>query len=99
MANQEHLDILAKGVEAWNQWRAQDAHLRPDLRDADLTASRLDGGANLWKALLRNAILKNADLHTANLFRAELTGADLDGANLNDADLSFGKFNGAKLRG
>ena len=22
MANQEHLDVLARGVDAWNEWRA-----------------------------------------------------------------------------
>jgi hypothetical protein len=27
MANQEHLDILAKGVEAWNAWRQADRRI------------------------------------------------------------------------
>jgi hypothetical protein len=31
MANQEHLDILAKGVEVWNEWRREDATERPAL--------------------------------------------------------------------
>ena len=41
MANQDHQAILRKGVEAWNQWRSDDATLRPDLRGADLYAASL----------------------------------------------------------
>lgn len=36
MANQEHLDILKQGVEAWNQWRKDHPAINPDLREADL---------------------------------------------------------------
>ena len=36
MANQQHLDILATGIEAWNQWRQETPHIQPDLINADL---------------------------------------------------------------
>ena len=36
MANQEHLDLLKQGVEIWNQWRQENATIRPDLSEAPL---------------------------------------------------------------
>jgi hypothetical protein len=38
MANQDHLDILAKGVEAWNEWLPRDLTI-VDLRNASLEVS------------------------------------------------------------
>jgi hypothetical protein len=32
MANEEHLAILRKGVEAWNAWRKENPDIRPELR-------------------------------------------------------------------
>ena len=66
MANQDHQAILRKGVEAWNQWRSDDATLRPDLRGADLYA----------------ASLSEADLTGANLSGADLSDADIGGARI-----------------
>jgi len=36
MADPEHLKILVQGVDAWNKWRREQPHIRPDLRNADL---------------------------------------------------------------
>jgi len=45
MANQEHLDILKQGLEVWNQWREENADIRPDLSDAELPgALRVEPG-------------------------------------------------------
>lgn len=55
MANQEHLDILKQGIDAWNTWRNQHSELRPDLSEADLSLANLDG-ANLRKANLSFAL-------------------------------------------
>jgi hypothetical protein len=43
MANQEHLDILAKGVGEWNAWREQQPDSRPDLSGANLSGAELRG--------------------------------------------------------
>ena len=51
MANEEHLDILKKGVERWNAWRSENPEIQPYLSDADL----------------RRAYLRRADLSDANL--------------------------------
>lgn len=69
MANQEHLDILAKGAAMWNTWRKEGVPVGqawPDLN-----------GANLSQADLRGAKLARANLSHAGLSRANLTGANL----------------------
>jgi pentapeptide repeat protein len=88
MANDEHVAILEKGVDAWNAWRAKNPDIRPDLVQADLR-----------DAYLRGANLSGADLHEADLFRAYLHGANLSGANLTDADLSVAVLSRAVLIG
>jgi uncharacterized protein YjbI with pentapeptide repeats len=72
---------LKQGVEAWNQWRAANREIAPNLRNADLH------GADLHGADLAGANLRNADLHEVNLAGANLAGADLFGANLAGANL------------
>src|SRR5438270_12708664 len=59
MANQEQLDILKQGVEAWNEWRQKHEDIIPDLRGAQLSGSDL----------------RNADLNEAHLNSADLSGA------------------------
>jgi hypothetical protein len=31
MANPEHVEILKQGVEVWNQWKAKNLKINPDL--------------------------------------------------------------------
>ena len=50
MANQEHLDILKQGVEAWNQWRKEHHDIQLDLSEVDLS------GDDLREADLRGAL-------------------------------------------
>ena len=89
MANQEHLDILRQGVDAWNEWRKEfldplikaDLQLGPDLSGADLEFLDLSG-ANLYKANLTGANLYSTRLREANLQDAKLIKANLYGADL-----------------
>ena len=81
MANQEHLDILKQGMEIWNKWRKENRDIRPDLRGADLSASRLSS-FNLIRS-----DLSEADLSKSNLSFARLSGSDLQRANLSEAVL------------
>ena len=85
MTNQEHLEILRKGVEAWNRWRAENPVI-PNLQEADLR------GANLQEAILWLANLQEANLRVANLQEANLWGTNLWGANLQGADLGGATF-------
>jgi hypothetical protein len=86
MANPEHLEILNRGVMAWNEWRSEHVGVRPDLTDVDLTNADLSG-ANLARGKLSRAKFVDADLGGANLTGADLGGADLRGANLGGANL------------
>ena len=96
MANQEHVDILKQGVEAWNEWRKEHRNIKPNFGHADLSGAYLSGaylsGANLYDAYLVEAKLSGTNLSGANLTDARLRGIDLSdinlaGANLNGADL------------
>src|SRR5712691_5650373 len=101
MANQDHLDILKQGVEAWNQWREEHAGIQPDLRRADLRGADLRG-ADLSYAELDNADLSRANLSRANLsysypIAANLSSANLSEANLSEAYLSFANLSETNL--
>src|SRR6266699_2910817 len=91
MANQEHVQIIQKGIEAWNQWRNQDPKINPDLREADLHGADLSG-ADFSGADLSGADLSEADLSDAKLGGASLLWADLRAADLSDADLRRAKL-------
>ena len=80
------LEILGRGVEAWNEWRAANPTVRPSLLAADLLDRDLSG-ANFSETDLSGADLDGACLTSANLKMASLTGADLAGADLSGADL------------
>lgn len=65
MANQEHLEILNKGVDTWNNWRDKNPQITPDFRDADLSLRNLQG-INLSRGE-----------YAANLINSTLTQVDL----------------------
>lgn len=93
MANQQHLEILSKGVRVWNQWREKHLGLRPDLQQANLA------GADLSSANLSSANLHGADLFGANLSGADLSGADPGWADLRGAILTMADLRRTDLRG
>jgi uncharacterized protein YjbI with pentapeptide repeats len=102
MANDDHIALLKKGVDAWNTWREENLDIRPELNGAHLSGANLSGadlgeaklngvhlnGANLSGTDLRFAQLNGADFREANLNGASLWGADLAGADLSGANLS-----------
>jgi uncharacterized protein YjbI with pentapeptide repeats len=107
MANDEHVAILKKGVDAWNAWRDENPNILPDLSaaklsGADLKAKNLSGanlsGADLQEANLDGANLSGADLQKANLDGANLSGADLSAADLQEANLSGSNLSAAELQ-
>ena len=108
MANQEHLDRLKEGTNAFNTWRKQFPDIRPDLRKADLRNADLSeadlsranlGEADLSGAYLRGAYLIFSNVIGANLIGTNLSGANLRGAYLTSADLSEADLSGADLTG
>lgn len=101
MANKEHLKILRRGVEAWNQWRKENPDQIPDLIGADLSGADLIGaklsGAKLNGAYLIGAHLSRADLRSADLRSADLNGADMWLTNLTHAVLKRTIFTNSSL--
>jgi hypothetical protein len=81
MANERHGRILAQGVHAWNQWRAENPEVRPDL--ADLRVHDVLPNNRLG-ADLSHVDFRNADLNAADLYQSWLVGADLSGAMADD---------------
>ena len=108
MANGEHLALLKQGVDAWNQWKANNPDIRPNLsfatdkgiiiRDAKLSGVDLSR-ADLSRADLSRADLVGAKLREANFNEAYLSNAELIGADLSEADLSSADLIGANLIG
>jgi uncharacterized protein YjbI with pentapeptide repeats len=103
MSNPQHLAVLAKGVQAFNQWRQGNPGLIPDLAGGGLEELLAQGGP-LWDPKGRRADLSGIDLRGAVLNQVRLpgvllSGADLDGAHLLGADLSQATLVGANLRG
>jgi uncharacterized protein YjbI with pentapeptide repeats len=87
LANEQHINILSQGVDAWNRWRETNPNIQPDLRRANL-ANRDLAGANL-----SNANLDYAQLTSVNLIGANLNGADLQWANMRPTPLKRGESN------
>lgn len=86
MANQEQLNILNQGVEAWNNWRKENPNLEIDLKKASLKNKDL-AHINLNKAILMNTDFSGTDLSEAELKDADFNGARLILTNLNNANL------------
>jgi uncharacterized protein YjbI with pentapeptide repeats len=113
MANQEHLEKLREGVEAWNQWRVKNPRVQPDLREASLMVAQLQGanfiraqlqGAQFNGAQLQGAYFTEAQAQGANFIRAQLRGANFQRAQLQraffiEAQVQEANFNGAQLQG
>ncbi len=93
MANNEQTDLLKRGTQAWNAWRAEQTEASVDLSGGALRGLDLEG------ADLSGADLRAADLRGANLGGAKLTGARLEGSNLFKANIDGADLNGADLRG
>ncbi len=101
MGNPDHLSKLREGPDAWNDWRAENPGVAPDLRNVVLSVGEPllghgNGGAfDLRDALLNRANLEGAVLTGANLGNADLRGANLSRALLGSSDLSFANLSNA----
>jgi uncharacterized protein YjbI with pentapeptide repeats len=91
MANEEHLAVLNRGVEAWNEWRKTNHEKNPNLNGIDLS------WIDLCEAILMETILPGVDLSWIDLSEADLPGVDLSEANLRGVDLSGVDLRGADL--
>jgi len=86
MAIEQHVEIIKKGPDAWNQWREENPTVAIDLSGADLRGT-----------VLSRINLKEADLSCAKLQFSNLAEASMEGANLEQARLQEVNFQGAQL--
>jgi len=91
MANEEHLALLRQGVDAWNEWKANNPEIRPNLSFAT------GNGLTIRGAKLSGVDLSRTNLSRADLGKADLIGANLSAANLREAYLSEVELIGANL--
>jgi hypothetical protein len=109
-ADSEHIELLRRGPRLWNEWRAENPSILPNLVGISLSIgdrqmSPINGGpvdladARLRHAFLRFATLTGADLRRADLADTDLREARLNGADLSGADLSDAALEGADLAG
>ena len=110
MANPEHLAILEKGVEAWNQWRRHSGTI-PDLRDVAInfapTLTEIQDNRRFdWRYVDRSPSWSpfcgitrrwETNLVGADLSRCLLCRSDLSWTNLQDANFSKSDLSGATL--
>ena len=86
MANNQQMDLLKQGIQAWNAWRAEQTQVSVDLTGGALRGMDLEGanlsGADLKDADLRGANLNGVHLEGANFFKVIIDDADLKEANL-----------------
>jgi hypothetical protein len=96
MANQEQVEILKQGVEAWNKWREKNPSIKIDLSYTDFRTANLSESDPFKADLLKpnpwfidpiGANLFSFDFRRANLSKADLRRANLRRANLSRADL------------
>src|SRR5690242_18654609 len=91
MANQEHLEILARGVKAWNEWRQANPQTRPDLSGAYLAR------AILVRVDFHDVNLEHCDLNRASILYSDFSGANLGGASMRRTAISDSRLTVASL--
>lgn len=102
MANEEHIEMLKPGVDAWNKWRADNPNLVPDLSSAQLSGANLSAlslAAFSRYYIPRSYNLRDVDFEFATLHGATFRLADLSGASFDSADLSDAYFDTVDLDG
>ncbi|BAQ62121.1 hypothetical protein GM3708_2527 [Geminocystis sp. NIES-3708] len=104
MANQQHLQlIISLSSDEWNNWRKENPHIVPDLREANLSGVNLSKfnlrGANLIEANLSQSNLTETNLSKADLFKADFSRAYGRDANLSVSNLQDANFFGAYFSG
>lgn len=86
MAKDHHVEILLKGVDIWNDWRAQNVTKIPDLSGMDFR--RL----NLCRADLRHSDLTYCDFSWANCCEVNFSKSDLGGTVFKETSLERANF-------
>lgn len=93
MAKIPHIELLCRGVKAWNA-RREDEYFVPDLTHIDLRNADLRG-ADLSAVDFDGSRMINVDLRDANLAHARLNGVNVTRVHFGMANLTSVEFKGA----
>lgn len=105
--NNDHLAILSKGIEYWNNWRKENPSVVPDLSHAHLYRGWFVNGnfdnCNLESAVFGDstsggATFQNANLNHTHFMGATLAHANFEGALFEDTSFALANLQGANLR-
>ena len=96
MADQNHVDWLHEGMEAWNARRDSSA-FRPDLSGVKLNLMTNLQGYNFERANFKDSTLVGVDLRNANLEHADLRNVVAPLTEFNDSILFGANLQQAKL--
>jgi uncharacterized protein YjbI with pentapeptide repeats len=99
MANDEHVALLKKGVDAWNAWRDENPDIRPDLMGADLRRANLSGRVSQAEFTLFDLIPHEPKTRGVNLTGPIAAALNLSEADLRQANLSWASLVQANLIG
>jgi hypothetical protein len=91
MGDQQQIERIRHGVDAWNTWRMKNRYVKIDLSNADLA------GNNLSNTDLTYMDVGAIDLGMTSLFGIDLSYANLNGTNFRDVNLTGANFSGATL--
>jgi Pentapeptide repeats (8 copies) len=95
------------GVRKWNQWRLENPHTRPCLRDFSLGGFNLSGiqlqGVNMAGARFESLVLSAASLTAANMndmqaIKCRFTATRMEGAVMQRCSFRECDFSSAKMR-
>jgi hypothetical protein len=98
MADEEHLQIMLQGADAWNAWRRANPGSKPDLTGASLRGRQL-GNLRLASVDLSLSTLKKANLRGSDFWHTVLNLADLSGANLSRSTFGRAHLHATNLSG
>ena len=101
MENQEHLDILKRGVEVWNKWREEHSEIQPQINGASLNGVNLSeinlSGSHITNSFFGGTKFIGANLHGVVMHVSTVNDADLSGADLSEGNFSGVNFTQANL--
>src|SRR6516225_1335339 len=98
MANQEHLEILKRGKDPWNQWRKEHPEIVPDLSNADLREIVFGvWGEEDDENEGTGALTENTDQLGESLLGVDLSGVKMNGARSENALFFWTNFSNADL--
>ena len=99
MANEEHLNILRKGADAWNAWRVENQHIRPELRGVDFQEEVRPGAGIYDLPDLSGFDFSGCDLHGIVWRNSIIERCNFDDCVIDSADLCFSTFLECTFRG